>query len=102
MAKRGRRRPVVGGVVVGMLLLPIAINIATGALPEAWSRYAWVGLPVALVLTVVLLVSQRRDDAAGPRAPDGAQHNTTGPGSTQIVSQHGDVNVRLDRPGRDR
>ncbi|EWC59810.1 tetratricopeptide repeat family [Actinokineospora spheciospongiae] len=63
MAKKVRRRPLVGGVVVGVLLLPIAVNIATDALPEGWGRFAWIGLPVSLVLTVVLAVHERRADA---------------------------------------
>ncbi|MCG8916600.1 tetratricopeptide repeat protein [Actinokineospora sp. PR83] len=64
MAKKvRRRRPLVGGVVVGVLLLPIAVNIATDALPEGWGRFAWIGLPVSLVLTVVLAVHERRADA---------------------------------------
>lgn len=96
-----RRRPVVGGIVVGMLLLPSVVNIATGALPEAWARFAWLGAPVAVVLTVVLIVVERRARAAeAPTAepPGGNQYNITGSGSTQIVSQHGAINVQLGQP----
>ncbi|MEU7476544.1 hypothetical protein AB0A63_11220 [Lentzea sp. NPDC042327] len=96
MARDARRRPLAGGIVVGMLLLPSAVNIATGALPDTWARFAWVGVPVAVVLTAVLVVLERRARAeAAPEEPRGGnQYYVTGPQSTQINSPQGTVNVQ--------
>jgi hypothetical protein len=82
-----------------MLLLPSAVNIATGALPDAWARFAWIGVPIAVVLTAVLVVLERRARAeAAPAAPEeprgGNQYYVTGPQSTQINSPQGTVNVQ--------
>lgn len=99
MASNARRRPLAGGIVVGMLLLPSAVNVATGALPDVWARFAWVGVPIAVVLTAVLVVLEKRARAAAAPAGEeesrgGNQYYLTGSQSTQVNSPQGTVNVQ--------
>jgi len=98
VAGRGRHgRSVAGGVLVGALLLPAAVNVATGALPPRWERYAWWAVPAALVLTVVLILMERRRRTEPPEAdpPEpfraGGQLNVAMDRATQNITQYGPV-----------
>jgi heme exporter protein D len=54
------QKPVIGGIIVGALLLPTAINLATNAFPEGWSRYNWVAIPASCLLVGYLIIDALR------------------------------------------
>ncbi|QKV74114.1 hypothetical protein [Amycolatopsis sp. Hca4] len=71
------RKPAVGGVIVAVLLLPSAINVATNAFPDEWKKYTWVAIPVALLLALYLIfdaLRERRGDVVSRQA--GAENDS--------------------------
>lgn len=83
-------------IVLSALVLPIITNVLSDQLPAAWSRYAWLALPLAVILTVVLIALSSRSAAAA--AAGGVQINVAhGAGSTIHAAQHGDVRSSGDR-----
>jgi hypothetical protein len=94
-APRGRvqrlgRLGALSGTVIAVILLPLATNVATSAIPEQWRPYLWIAWPLAALLAVSVIVGEVRTrgaaSAAGsntavPRSnnlagPEGASHKT--------------------------
>ena len=85
-------------IVVSALVLPIITNVLSDQLPAAWSRYAWLALPLAVILTVVLIALSSRSANDSAAAGGGVQINVAhGAGSTIHAAQHGDVRSSGDR-----
>jgi tetratricopeptide (TPR) repeat protein len=47
-------------VLTAAVLLPAAVNVATGALPDDWRPWLWLAWPVAAVLAVPVVVAELR------------------------------------------
>lgn len=74
--------------VIGLVLLPIAVNVASGYLPASWHRYLWLGWPSAALLAALLVAVELRrtrkanvepgsaDDVVKGRDPSAAKANT--------------------------
>jgi hypothetical protein len=60
----------VAAVVVTALALPVAINVATDAIPESWQPYRWVAWPVAVGLLAFLVITQLRGKTPAPTSAE--------------------------------
>jgi uncharacterized protein YjbI with pentapeptide repeats len=90
--------------IVVVLLLPIAVNIATGALPKSLVPYQWIALPIAFALAVPVLVDEYRrhraravevnasDQYPANNAEDNAATGDPGSGSNPL--QASDIRLR--------
>lgn len=47
-------------VLTAAVLLPAAVNVATGALPDGWRPWRWLAWPVAALLAVPVVVAELR------------------------------------------
>ena len=65
MASKGRGSLFLVAVITTIvaLLLPVAVNLATGALPRSWAPYSWIAIPVSVVLTGFLILQRAREKA---------------------------------------
>lgn len=63
-------RSMVARIAIATLLLPAAINIATGALPEDWETASLAAIPVAVMLALALIAMERRSIRASGRSND--------------------------------
>jgi len=98
--KRLSRPRAVGAVamVVSALVLPIITNVMSDQLPAGWSRYGWLSIPLAVILTVVLIALTNRSPDQPSTADGGVQVNVAhGAGATIYAAQHGDVRSPGDR-----
>jgi tetratricopeptide (TPR) repeat protein len=64
-------------VVTAAVLLPAAVNVATGALPAGWRPFLWLAWPLALVLAVPVAVMELRR-GKGPSVAGGTDASTPG------------------------
>lgn len=61
----------IGVPVIGLLLLPVASNVAADTLPEAWRPYLWVAWPVGVILAAPMIYGEIRDRAHRQRVHPG-------------------------------
>lgn len=72
---RGMRRSLIaliGLPVIGLLLLPVASNVAANALPEAWRPYLWVAWPAGVILAAPMIYGEIRERVHRQRFQPGA------------------------------
>ena len=103
MKRPSRPRAVAASVaiVLSALVLPVVTNVMSNQLPTAWSRYAWLSIPLAAMLTVCLIaLSNRSTDRSAAVEPAVQINVAQGVGSTIYAAQHGDVRSPVDRAYR--
>jgi hypothetical protein len=80
------------GVTISALVLPVVTNVVSDLVPTALRPYLWISVPVALLLTALLIAIGRNPGAASDQGGTSIQHNTTY-GGTSYAVQNGDLNV---------
>ena len=58
--RRSSPLPSMTVVVTAAVLLPAAVNVATGALPDGWHQYLWLAWPLCALLAVPVVIAEIR------------------------------------------
>lgn len=81
--------------MISAVILPVATNVISDIVPDAARPYLWLSVPVTVVLTVLLILLNRRPARSAPQEETAAswiQHNVTYGGRSFAV-QNGTLQI---------